>query len=303
MLRPVVVATAAPVTPRRGNGPSPKMKQGSRQMLNALAIHSTRIAIAASPAPRNTALIRNSIRMTPLKPNRIAVNDEWASTSGVAPISARIGRANEKPSSPTGTATSRPERDRLDRGDRGALRILLAHAARDGGGRAHAEAHRDRVDHGHHRLGQADRGDRVRADARDEEDVDDREHRLEHELEHHRDRQQHDRAIDRAVGVRAVMRPGERFADRRPQARFWRRGLDVGHGCFNTEDTKDAKRSISVLVSLVSFVLDQPQALMACRRSRRFRRAGPRREGRRPARSCARDDDRRTCARRPRSSS
>ena len=74
----------------------------------ALAIHSTRIAIAASPAPRNTALIRNSIMMTPLKPNRIAVNDEWASTSGLAPISASVGRANEKPSRPTGTATSRP---------------------------------------------------------------------------------------------------------------------------------------------------------------------------------------------------
>ena len=58
------------------------MRHGSRQMLIALAIHSTRIAIAASPAPRKTALIRNSIRMTPLKPSTIAVNDEWASTSG-----------------------------------------------------------------------------------------------------------------------------------------------------------------------------------------------------------------------------
>ena len=50
----------------------------------------------------------------------------------------------------------------------------------------------------------------------DEEDVDDREHRLEHQLEHHRDREQQDRAADRSVGVIA-MRPGERFANREPE--------------------------------------------------------------------------------------
>ena len=108
MPRPVVVATAAPATPRRGNGPRPKIRQGSRQMLIALAIHKTRIAIAASPAPRNTALIRNNIMMTPLKPNRMAVKDECARTSGVAPINPSNGRANAKPARPAGTATSRP---------------------------------------------------------------------------------------------------------------------------------------------------------------------------------------------------
>ena len=108
MLRPVVVATAAPATPSRGKGPMPKMKHGSRQMLKMLAIHSTRIAIAASPAPRKTALIRNSIRMTPLKPNRIAVKRELARTSGVAPIRPSSGRAKTKPRMPSGTATHSP---------------------------------------------------------------------------------------------------------------------------------------------------------------------------------------------------
>ena len=108
MLRPVVVATAAPVTPSRGNGPRPKMKQGSRQILIALAIQRTRIAIAASPAPRKTALIRNSIMMTPLQPSMIAVNDECTRTSGVAPMIVSSGRANRNPKIPTGTARNRP---------------------------------------------------------------------------------------------------------------------------------------------------------------------------------------------------
>ena len=59
--RPIVVATAAPVTPSRGNGPSPKIRQGPSRMLIAFASQSTRIAIAASPAPRKIALITNSM--------------------------------------------------------------------------------------------------------------------------------------------------------------------------------------------------------------------------------------------------
>ncbi len=46
------------------------------------------------------------------------------------------------------------EDQRLHRGARGALGILLADAARDHRGRADAEAHRQRVDHGEQRLGE-----------------------------------------------------------------------------------------------------------------------------------------------------
>ncbi len=59
--RPMFVATAAPVTPSRGNGPSPKIRHGPSKMLIAFANQSTRIAIAASPAPRKIALMRNSM--------------------------------------------------------------------------------------------------------------------------------------------------------------------------------------------------------------------------------------------------
>ena len=162
---PVVVATAAPVTPSRGNGPSPKMKHGSRQMLMALAIHSTRIATAASPAPRNTALIRNSIRMTPLKPRTIAANDECARTSGGAPISASSGPREPEAGEAERHRDENAERNRLNRRDRGAVRIALADAARDGRRRAHAQADRHRVDDRQHRLGEADGRDRVGAEA------------------------------------------------------------------------------------------------------------------------------------------
>ena len=50
-------------------------------------------------------------------------------------------------------------------------------------------------------------------EARDEEDVDDGEHRFERKLEHHRNRQQDDRAADRTFGV-VVVGAGQRFADR-----------------------------------------------------------------------------------------
>jgi len=116
-------------------------------MLIALAIHSTRIAIDASPAPRNTALMRNSIRMTPLKPIRIAVNEEWASTSGVAPISASSGRAKEKPSRPTGTETSKPSAIACTAAIAAPSGLLLAHCAgRRWRSRPMPEAHRHGVD-------------------------------------------------------------------------------------------------------------------------------------------------------------
>ena len=73
MARPIVVAIAAPVTPSRGKGPMPKMSSGPRMMLIQFASHSTRIAIAASPAPRKIALTRKSSRMTTLPPSMTRV--------------------------------------------------------------------------------------------------------------------------------------------------------------------------------------------------------------------------------------
>ena len=73
ILRPIVVDTAAPVTPSLGNGPRPKMKHGSRIRLMRFDTHSTRIAIAASPAPRNTALFTYRRTTLMLPPSTIAV--------------------------------------------------------------------------------------------------------------------------------------------------------------------------------------------------------------------------------------
>ncbi len=109
MPRPHVVATAAPVTPRRGKGPSPKMKHGSRKRLKMLASQSDRIAIDASPEPRKIALIRNRSRMTPLAPSMIAVKREpVAMTPGAAPIAASRRGASVAPAMPMGTATAIP---------------------------------------------------------------------------------------------------------------------------------------------------------------------------------------------------
>ena len=65
--------SAAPVTPSLGNGPSPNTSNGPSTMLMPLARNSVRIATAGSPAPRNTALIRNSRMTVTLPPSMMRV--------------------------------------------------------------------------------------------------------------------------------------------------------------------------------------------------------------------------------------
>ena len=65
----MVVAIAAPSRPKAGIGPKPKIRIGSSTMLMPLATHSTRIAAAASPAPRKIALMVNSSMITALLPS------------------------------------------------------------------------------------------------------------------------------------------------------------------------------------------------------------------------------------------
>ena len=73
MLRPVKVASAAPVTPIRGKGPQPKIRQGSSTRLMMFDTQSRRIAMAASPAPRKMALFRKSRSTAQLPPRQIRV--------------------------------------------------------------------------------------------------------------------------------------------------------------------------------------------------------------------------------------
>jgi hypothetical protein len=49
--------------------PEPKMRQGSRMRLMMFETQSRRMAMAASPAPRKMALLRNSMMMAPQPPS------------------------------------------------------------------------------------------------------------------------------------------------------------------------------------------------------------------------------------------
>ena len=203
--RPVVVATAAPVTPSAGKGPRPKMRHGSSTRLIAFASQRTRIATAASPAPRKTALMRKRRTITTLPPSITAVNFQPDdTTSGLAPIRTRSRGARSAPMTPRGTAIETPERDRLHGRARGAVPVPLADPPRHGRGRGDREADRERVEEREHRFRQADRRDGAGAELRHPEHVHDREDRLERHLEDHRDREEDDRAPDRTFGEVAV---------------------------------------------------------------------------------------------------
>src|ERR1700692_2670493 len=109
MLRPVRAANAAQVTPRRGNGPHPKIRQGSRMRLMMFDTHSRRMAMAASPAPRKIALLRNRRRTAKLPPRQILAYPLPVETiSGVAPIRRNKFGANKKQGMPMATEMIRP---------------------------------------------------------------------------------------------------------------------------------------------------------------------------------------------------
>ncbi len=64
----MVVPMPEPSTPSFGNGPIPKISSGFSTMLIRFAIHNTRIASVASPAPRKIALMMNSSITAALPP-------------------------------------------------------------------------------------------------------------------------------------------------------------------------------------------------------------------------------------------
>ena len=71
MLLPVNVAHAAPVTPDHGNGPKPKIMQGSSARLMIFDTHNSRIAIAASPGAAEDRIVQEEQHYEPLPPSRI----------------------------------------------------------------------------------------------------------------------------------------------------------------------------------------------------------------------------------------
>ena len=79
------------------------------------------------------------------------------------------------------------ESDRLDGGGTGASEVLFAYTPRHHGRGAHAQPDGEGVEQRQKGLGKADRRRGGCTEPHDEEDVDDREHRLHRHLEHHRD--------------------------------------------------------------------------------------------------------------------
>jgi hypothetical protein len=78
-------------------------------MLLRLASHSDRIASAGSPAPRKTALIRNSSMTVTLPPSMIAVNRRpCVAISGVAPSIWSSSSAKMTPMMPSTIETATP---------------------------------------------------------------------------------------------------------------------------------------------------------------------------------------------------
>ena len=215
--RPMLVPMAAPATPRRGNGPMPKMRHGPSVMLIALAIHSTRIAMAASPVPRKTELMMNSSVTPPLAPsitraNRLPVD---TTPSSGAHHPEKIRREQDAGDADHG-ADHQADDDRLHGSAGRAVVVAFADAPRDGRRRADREADGDCVDDRHQRFGDADGGDGVgEAEAADEEDVRHGEHRLHQHLEDHRDREQEHRPADGHPGE-VGRRSANGFAERRP---------------------------------------------------------------------------------------
>ena len=146
----MLVPMAAPVTPRRGKGPTPKIRHGPSVMLIALAIQRTRIAMAASPVPRKTELMMNSSVTPPLAPSMTRANRPPVDTTpSSAPIILRRSGANRTPVIADHRADREADDDRLHGGSRRAVGIAFAHATGNGRGRADRQADRDRVDDRH----------------------------------------------------------------------------------------------------------------------------------------------------------
>ena len=174
------------------------MKHGPRTMLSRFPRNSTRMAIAASPAPRKTALIRNSSMTVTLPPSITRVNAlPDCTTSGDAPIRPQQGGRVRRRQDGNQRGDDDAQEDRLRGRARRAVRVLLADAPRDERHRADRQPHRDRVDDRQHRLGQADRRDRIGAEVRHPEHVGDGEDRLHRHLDHHRHREHDHRPPDR----------------------------------------------------------------------------------------------------------
>ena len=217
MLRPVNVASAAPVTPRCGNGSQSENEDRIEDQIDDV---------------RDPEQAHGDGRIACSAEDRV-VEEEHDDRAATAERDARVagasgddgGRSSHQAEEVRGFDAGRnserrgneePEHDGLNGGDGGVFRIFLADAARHhrGGGQGNAEA--DGEDQSENRLGQSDGGDGIGAEPPDPEGIDHGKERFEHHLQHHGDGEQQDRAIQ-AAGGEVLMRTAQGFADRRPE--------------------------------------------------------------------------------------
>ena len=198
------------------------MKQGSSAMLIRLAIHSVRMAMAASPLPRKMPLIRNSITMARLPPRTMrAYPVPVRMTEGVACMNSSSRGAKMQPADSHQDGEHNARADRLHGGHRRAFGIVLPDAARHRRGGGHGEPHGDGEDDHDDGFGESDGSHGVGAEARHPEGVDHAEGGLHHHLQNGGNGEQGDAPGQTAL--REILRgAGKRFAQELPLAAGWR---------------------------------------------------------------------------------
>src|SRR5881397_4020541 len=214
--RPMVVATAAPVTPSLGKGPMPKMKQGPSTMLIALANQRTphRDGGVARAAEDRVDEEQQQHRRTAAQ-HHPGVTRADGGDGGRGPHDGEEAWRERDPQAGDDGGDAEAQGDSLhsDLGRR--VRPFLPDAARDDRRHPDREAHRRRIDQGQHRFRQADGGDGVGTEARHPEHVHHGEDRLHRHFEDHGDREQDDPTAERPGRV-VVRNPADGVAHHRP---------------------------------------------------------------------------------------
>jgi hypothetical protein len=231
MDRLTVVATAAPMTPRRGNGPSPKIRQGREHDVQDVrepqrAHRGGSVACAPEDRVHDEEEEDGHVR---------AQHDRGVGRPVVDDLRRRAHRAEqawgERPARDTEEdGSGEGAQEHLKGRGRGGIEVLLADAPRDERRGAGREPHRESVDGREHRLGESHRGDGIRAEPRHEDDVDDGEERLHRHLEDGGHGEEDDRATDR--DARQILRgAADRLEHGRPDGRV----LGSGHSVVYTK--------------------------------------------------------------------
>jgi hypothetical protein len=220
MLRPKVVAVAAPATPISGKGTKTEDEAGTKQDIDCVGepenAHRDRGVSGAA---------EDRVDEKEEHDGRVAAQHDPGVPSPDRDHRRCCAHQLEQPRRKEESAQSeeqghdQADGDALDRGRGGALGVVLADAACDCRGHSDAQSHGDRVHDRQERLGEADSRNRIGAQSRNEEHVRDGEEGLHEHLEDHRHCEQQDGTADRPLGV-VLPRPAKGFLDAGPDVRL-----------------------------------------------------------------------------------